>query len=150
MIRQMTKDDVSELVLLGAQMHEESYYRQDEYCPIKCAELGFQIVNSNGLLGLVAEENGEIIGFFLGIVQEQYFSKCLMSSDLLLYVKPQHRKGMAGYRLIKTYIQWAETFGVPRRNIALGQTANIDSIAVDRLYQKIGFFPVGTIYKLRG
>lgn len=150
MIREMTKDDVSDLVLLGSQMHEESYYRQDEYSPTKCAELGFQIVNSPGLLGLIAEVEGEIAGFFLGVIQEQYFSKCLMSSDLLLYVKPEHRKSLIGYRLIKGYIAWAEHFGVPKRNIALGQTANIDSVAVDRLYQKIGFVPMGTIYKLRG
>lgn len=150
MIREMTREDINMLVAMGGQMHAESYFKETEYSPEKCRELGEQLVDNPYLYGIVSEKDGEITGFFLGFIQEHYFSLGLMSSDLLLYVKPEYRSGMAGVRLIKAYIEWARSAGVEPKNIQLGQTAGIDPEVVDKLYKKLGFDSCGTIYKLRG
>jgi len=150
MIRQMVTDDIEALTSIGAAMHLESAYRHTEYSADKCRALGENIVASPRLVGLVSEINGEINGFFIGVVSEHYFSDTLMASDLLLYVLPEYRNGLSGVRLIKSYIEWAKESGVESDNIQLGQTAGIDPAVVDRLYKKLGFHPSGTIYKMRG
>lgn len=150
MIRRMVEDDIEVLTAIGGQMHSESAYGHTEYSPQKCAELGNTIVWNPMFVGLVSEINGVINGFFIGVISEHYFSATLMSSDLLLYVVPEHRNGLSGVRLIKSYIEWAKESGVEPCNIQLGQTAGIDPAVVDRLYKKLGFHPSGTIYKMRG
>jgi GNAT superfamily N-acetyltransferase len=150
MIREMTEADVDTLVAIGGQMHAESAYSKCEYSPDKCKAIGAEILDNPYIVGLVSEIGGEIVGFYLGVIQEQYFSNVLTSSDLLLYVKPEHRNGMSGLRLIKAYTKWAQEMGVSDEHIQLAQTADIAPEAVDRLYRKLGFSPCGTIYKLRG
>ena len=148
MIRQMISDDIEALTSIGAAMHLESNYKHTEYSADKCRALGENIIASPRLVGLVSEIDGEINGFFIGFVNEHYFSDTLMASDLLLYVVPEYRNGLSGVRLIKSYIEWAKESGVESGNIQLGQTAGIDPAVVDRLYKKLGFHPSGTIYKL--
>ena len=150
MIRQMTQDDIEALTSIGAAMHLESDYKNTEYSADKCRALGGNIIANPRLLGLVSESDGDINGFFIGVVSEHYFSDTLMASDLLLYVIPEYRNGLSGVRLIKNYIEWAKESGVEPSNIQLGQTAGISPAIVDRLYKGLGFDPSGTIYKMRG
>lgn len=150
MIREMAVDDIEMLVNLGANMHLESDYRYTEYSPDKCRELGCAVINSGHMLGLVSIRQNEITGFFIGGISEHYFSKGLISSDILLYVNPEHRGGLTGARLIKSYVKWAKCSGVPNDSIRLDQTAGIAPKIVDRLYKKLGFYPIGTHYKMRG
>ena len=150
MIRRMVEDDIEILTAIGGRMHSESAYSHTQYSADKCRALGENIIASPNLVGLVSEINGDINGFFIGVVSEHYFSDTLMSSDLLLYVVPKHRNGLSGIRLIKSYIEWAKESGIEPCNIQLGQTAGIDPAAVDRLYKKLGFHHCGTLYKMRG
>ena len=150
MIRQMVGDDIEALTSIGAAMHLESAYKHTDYSADKCRALGENIISSPRLLGLVSEVDGDINGFFIGVISEHYFSDTLMASDFLLYVIPEYRNGLSGVRLIKSYIEWAKESGIETGNIQLGQTAGIAPATVDRLYKKLGFHPSGTIYKMRG
>ena len=150
MIRPMTEEDIEALTSIGAAMHLESDYKNTEYSADKCRALGANIIENPHLLGLVSEVDGDVNGFFIGVISEHYFSDTLMSSDLLLYVIPEYRNGLSGLRLIKSYIAWAIESGVEPSNIQLGQTAGIDPHVVDRLNKNLGFDPSGTNYKKRG
>lgn len=148
MIREMTAGDVDVLVEMGSLMHDESLFKNTVYSPEKCRALGEVILSSDDMLGVVSLSDGQITGFFIGAIHEHYFSACLMSSDLLLYVLPDKRNGLTGVRLIKAYIEWARSRNIEDENIQLGETAGIDSAVVAKLYGKIGFIPRGTIYRL--
>ena len=75
MIREMTKEDIDILVAMGGQMHAESSYKETAYSPEKCRNLGDQLIDNPNLYGIVSEKDGEIAGFFLGFIQEHYFTR---------------------------------------------------------------------------
>ena len=63
-------------------------------------------------LALVCEVEGVQVGFCAAYVVSHFFGHDLTSGDFAVYVLPEHRKGMAGVKLIKGYLEWCESKGV--------------------------------------
>jgi GNAT superfamily N-acetyltransferase len=146
MIRPVTLDDLPAAVALGASMHHESYYAHLDYDPIKVMELGVLIVDNPSIYwGVVAEVDGEIVGFGAGYVAPHFFGHDLTSGDLAIFLTPEHRNGMVGVRMIKDYVRWCEERGV--KTPALGVSAGIKPERIGKLYERLGFTDKFTIYR---
>jgi len=59
---------------------------------------------------LVAEEDGELIGFFLGNVVEYFFSDEKIAQELVVVFKPEHRKKISPLliEMLTQFESWAE------------------------------------------
>ena len=143
-----SKFDIPIILEMGKQMHDTTSYENTDWCPLKVAELCINLINQPYMQAWIAESNGEPVGMFFGIIQEQYFGNTLKANDLLLYVLPEHRGGSHAYKMIQKYIQWSESCGVDREQICLGITTEVNEDAIDKFYVRMGFKRSGRIYKL--
>jgi len=138
MIRPVEYEDLEDCVNLGYLMHQESHYRFLDYSPTKIANLIERSkTNPDSICVFVAEKNGEIIGFFVGLKTEYWFGSDSMTCDLALYVKSDYRGCSAAPRMLKAYETWAE--GLDVKEINVGTSTDINSERTIGLYKKLGY-----------
>lgn len=141
--------DVDTCVQLGKAMHAEGAFRNLDYSADKCRAIGRLALAKHPTLfaWVVVDKGDKIIGMMIATVHEFYFGYDKIASDLLLYVDKTRRGGVGAVMLIQRYVDWAIAQGC--KEIQLGETTGINAEAVDKLYRKCGFVPVGTLYKRR-
>ena len=136
MIRQMTENDIPEVIELAAVMYRESInYRSLEFSPERVREIAAVVINTG--FAMVAVKAAQIIGMMAGSLVQPVFSRDLMACDFLLYVLPQHRGGTAAIRLVNAYVRWARQGRA--KMITVGVTAGIDNDAAIAFYRARGF-----------
>ena len=146
MIRRMRMQDVSLLISLGADMHKESRYAHLDFDPVKLLDLASQLLaDPDTHLALVYVVEDTAVGFCAAYVVEHFFGHDLTSGDFAIYVLPEHRKGMAGIKLIKSYLKWCESKGV--KEPLLGVSAGIIPDRIGKLYEHLGFTEKYIVYK---
>lgn len=150
MIRNIKYEDISALLDIGYKMHQEGHFKNTDYNLDKVTQLFITIINDDDKCCFVAEREGVIIGFFMGLACEHYFGHTLTSYDLLIYVDKDYRGGSTGVKLLTKYKEWALSLGIEQEQIRLGNSAEIDSVAVDRLFKFMGFREHGKLYVLKG
>ena len=138
MIRPVEYKDVDACISLGYLMQQESHYRFLTYSPVKIVSLIERSINQPDTVCIfVAEKDDEIIGFFVGLKTEYWFSTDTMTCDLVLYVTPEHRGCSAAPRLVKAYEEWASKLGVKELNI--GTSTDVNSDRTIGLYKRLGY-----------
>ena len=150
MIRPIQTSDIMQLLALGKKMHSEGHFKHTEYNKQNVIRLFMGIKDDDSKCCFVAVKAGETIGFFMGFLDTYYFGNTKTSYDLLIYVDEKHRGSSTGVKLLQCYINWARKHGVTDNNIRLGDSAEIDSEAVGRLYKHMGFREHGKLYVLGG
>lgn len=147
-IREMEAEDVHACIKLGELMHHESVYRHNDWDEKKLWALWNQHVQDPGVFCLlVAENEGEIIGAFVGFKFPHFFGNDICSSDLILFVKEEHRGGTAAPRLIKAYEKWARENGV--KEIQIGVSTGVHPERTAKLFEKLGFGDRAIYYRKR-
>jgi GNAT superfamily N-acetyltransferase len=142
MLRCATQADFPRLVELGRAMHDESSYASMPFDPaVLTNTLAF--VREKGFI-CVNEKDGHIDAVMVAVLSPSWFGPGLTASDLALYVEPAARGGTAAYRLIEAFIRWAESKGV--HAMYLGVTTGVHPEQTGRLYERLGFRPVGGFY----
>lgn len=82
----------------------------NQFCQIKeeiFAVIHLAYSNENHFFR-VAEINGKVIGLFIGHLENPIFSRNLIATDDLLFVKKEFRKGLIGMSLLHQFEKWAE------------------------------------------
>jgi len=137
-IREMTHEDVQYAASLGAAMHKESWFRDFDFDETKARSIwDFKVARPDRWCLFVAEDDNKIIGVFAGVAHEHFFGNHLVSSDLILYVDPEHRGGSAAPRLIKAYEEWAKKIGA--KDITIGVSTGVQEERTAKLFEKLGF-----------
>lgn len=146
-IRRATEADLPIMIELGAKMHEESVYSRFDYDPDKLLANGRDWLKFPDLYFLaVAEDNtGQVIGMYAGFISEYYFGRDLCAYDLLLFVDPSRRGGMAAVMLIKAFEEWAWSLGA--KEVCPGTTTMVAPERTSRLFHHLGYTVVGSIFK---
>jgi len=146
-VRKIKDIDIPALMKLGMEMHEEGAFRISKFSAEKVNEvLSFCLV-SDRFLCLVAEDNEEIIGLYIAVLTQDWFSEDLVAKDMALYITPSYRtKGLAQL-LVKEYLTWAEENKAI--SIGAGTNSGVNSEGVKRLYEGFGFNTVGYIFRKR-
>lgn len=144
MIRPATHADTLDLVYLAQQMHAESRYADRPFVDEKVATLVAACINSDEGIALVAVLEGEVVGGFLGGLDERCFNHDKVAFDYGLFVSPDRRGGILAIRMLERFGAWARERGaVP----SLGITTGVAPEASARLFQAAGFAPVGTLFE---
>lgn len=135
--RQAGGDDLADVMSLGRSMAAESprfsFLNYDEEKLLKVLEI---VIGQGGLF--VAHKGDVLIGFFIGIVSEHYFSPDLVAHDLAVYVHADYRKGMTGVRLIKIFEKWAfEEMNV--RVVSVSSNTGVKPERTLQLFTKLGY-----------
>lgn len=148
MIRPATHADIHVMLALGEKMHGESRYARHRWNVAKVGALITTLIESEDGLALVAETRGEIVGGFLGVVNEHYFTDAKVAADFALFVDPGRRGGIAASLLLAEYIAWARSRGASM--IQFGATTGVNHEASARLCKHVGMGQVGELFEIGG
>jgi GNAT superfamily N-acetyltransferase len=148
LIRHPQSRDIDELVEMGARMHAESAYSFLPYDRRKVRRFIQSCIDDPaGFCGLVAEEDHRLVGLFAGSLIEYFFCNDVVASDIVLYVDPEHRQGLAALRLVRAFSEWAAKRGA--REVCLSVSTNVKPDQTGAFYERLGFVRVGGVYKQR-
>lgn len=149
-IREAELKDLEQALVVGWEMHQESRYRNMEFNLDKVAQFFTFIIESSDYLFLIVEKNSQVVGGFIGYAMPTWFSDELAAGDFALYIYPEHRGGTAALRMVKQYLAWCESKGVPPDNIDLGITTGVHTEKTKAFYEKLGFEMTGLVMNYRG
>lgn len=143
MIRKGTMADMPAVLEMCKALHAESpRYRDRSFDEQKIMAGSRRMLEgtlTTEALGgaFIAEKNGEIIGMLGAFITETPFGHDRIATDYTLYVKPQHRGGMAAVRLIKAFEQWAIENGAS--DIIPGTSTMLNAERTRDLYLALGY-----------
>lgn len=146
-IRLFRESDLDQCLELGRIMHEESSFRVHPFVPERVAALATVCMTDSRFVAFVAERDGRIMGMFVGLIGDHYFSDATYATDMLLYVHPQDRGSTAAIRLMSTFEKWAVDKGCCE--IRVGAATGIDPQKTDRFFRGIGYSQCGIQYLKR-
>ena len=108
MIRDLTLDDVPRVLDLMQLMADESEYRvfglhRDRTEYILNGVIGYPNVFAAG-----AEIDGELVSILIAEINDHMFFDGKVASEVIMYVNPDHRKGLHANRLVDRFCLWSE------------------------------------------
>ncbi len=148
MIRRATIDDIEELILLAHKQYELSQFIKFnfDFDIDKLAQsLVFYITNENAL-ALIAEEDGEVTGYFYGIQISPMYSTVRQAVEMAMFVNPEYRGKQIGKQLVNEFINWGKESNIKVFQIENSTHADPERIA--KLYQHYGFNKIGGTYQM--
>lgn len=146
-VRSATADDLPALIALGAAMHAESAYAGFDYSSKKLYEMGLHYLAhpDTCFIAVCADDCGTIYGMHAGYICEYYFGRDLIASDLLLFVDPTKRGGMAAALLVRAFEEWA--FAKGAKEVCPGSSTMVAPERTAKLYERLGYTVVGNLFK---
>lgn len=139
-IRLAVEADVDTLIVMGRAMHAESpRYRGRAFSDDKLRGLAARLIGMqpDQAALIVATEGGELVGMFVALAVQDWFGDDWHLSELAVYVKPEHRGGMAFFRLVRAAERWAAGRGLPE--LEVGVSTGVASDAAVCAYQRLGY-----------
>jgi GNAT superfamily N-acetyltransferase len=94
---------------------------------------------------VVAEKEGQLLGSIAGSVHGNWYSDQPTLSDVWFYVFPEHRGTGAALKLLRAFKAMGEERNL---RISVGHVLGMDPERMDKLYQKLGFVRMGSIFGL--
>jgi GNAT superfamily N-acetyltransferase len=148
MIRPARQDDLPQLLELGRRMHQESVYRDFEFCERRLTSYLAMVLDTPGRYCLhVAEREGRIVGFLAGYLEPFLFGRETVAHDTAFFVDRSQRGTTTAKRLIDAFRGWARERGA--RELCLGVSSGIEPERVGAFYERLGLSRAGAIYKQR-
>lgn len=136
--------DYEQTLMLARMMHEESTFSIHPFNEQAVQQLADACVSNPDMVALLAERDGEIVGFIVGFALEHFFSDARFASDLALYVHPAHRGSTAAIRLMANFEAWSRSRNCVE--LRMGAATGITPEKTDRFYQGLGYSITGTQY----
>lgn len=146
-VREATLADVASILKLGKQLHQNSAYADKHFNDEKAGSVVAMMVDSETDSAFVAEDDGEIIGYFLGGLTYEWFSDDLLGFDYSVYVTPEKRNGRAAIKLFDAFENWAKAKDA--LYIHVGITTNINIEGSSRFYRFLGYKDGGIFFEKR-
>lgn len=146
-LRDPKQADITRLMELAKQMHAESpRFSQLRFNEIKACQFILAMMHPEHFFFKVVERHGQIVGGMAAMLTPQWFSDDLTASDIVLFIAPEHRGGMAAARLIKAYKEWAKQSGAVL--ISLGVSTGVMVEQTSQFMQAIGCKPYGYLFEV--
>lgn len=142
--------DIPELLEIAVQFWNESEtYNQR---PINLDKVRVQLQTlilypSQGCVLIVKDEEGKILGGFMGGLQEEWQSDSLMAFDYGIFVRAINRGSNIASLLLKAFIEWAKEQGATW--IQCGTATKIDTEKTISFYKKFGFEHTGSFLEMK-
>ncbi len=140
-IKVATVEDIDAVYLLCREFQAISPYADQEISKEKFYEfLEFYLQpDPNAHMVLIYETEGAIEGIIAGImtVGSHIFSTNRVATELVWYVREDHRRGMAPIRLLRAYEGWAKLMGA--KKVSLTAVDNEHREMLTAMYHKLGY-----------
>lgn len=144
-IRLATATDIDDAIKVGEKILKRSVYKADLFS-LQAKKVMLRALNDASMALWVAEHKGKIVGFFLAIKEQHWFSRKKYAADMCFVMDDQH--GNYAAPIIKQFIKWAKSD--PKvTDIHLAISSGLDNDGrTGRMYQNLGFTQVGGVYSL--
>ena len=148
MIRHATENDIENILKLGKELHNESpvfnvYKWNDE----KAKRFVSDLVADEYQCGILAYDGDELVGMILGCIESFYFSNETSLDEHFVYIKEHKRGTKLVFKLIKEWVNWGKQYNVS--DIWLKSTTGINSDKTNKLFNRLGFTQIGTMFRRR-
>lgn len=138
--------DIPILVKLGELFVKESpSYSQRGFVPERASAHLQSLIDGAGVVFL-AEDQGEIVGAYVGGITQDWQSYHKLAFDYVMYVHPLYRGRGVAKELTEVFIEWAKAMGANRINCGTATQVNTDACV--QLYESFGFQKVGVFLEL--
>ncbi len=148
-VRNAVPDDLWSLVSLGWKMQAESI---EPFPAVEAdrveKQLAMTIANPEALLCAVAVSDGETIGMVTAVAGDYAFSTEIRTCCDLLFVVPDRRGLVAAKYLVAAFTDWSDGLGA-KTNI-MGVSTGVNPERTGRLFELLGFAPMGITYRRGG
>lgn len=135
-IRNANLEDVPRIIELAKQFHAVSGYECLELDDDTMQRLAFTSIEQS--LCPVAEVNGEIVGFLLGLQFPALMNANVMvGTEIAWWVEPEHRNKPIGVRLLKYVEQQAKSKGLKYWSMMCLEQLNADGL--ESIYERMGY-----------
>lgn len=148
-VRFAQMDDLEQLLILGERMRQESIVPYPEINSVMVRE--FLKISTQGsgqgyaFAALVAEEDGELVGFMAAFCGPPIFSTEPAAHHSIFYVTPERRGSFAAKKLISAYEQWAEDQGAVAAEICVD--TGLFTERTGKFYERLGYQFMGGKYR---
>ncbi len=90
----------------------------------------------------VFEDDGEIVGAIVGLLNEMYMSQTIIATELAWFVSKDYRGKKGSILLLKTFEDWAKNNNA--NYVCMGDIHGI--ISLEKLYTRMGYSKCETTY----
>lgn len=144
MIKQLTRDDVPDLMSLAQEMHFDSVYSNYPLDLRRVAANMELLIDHEQTLSIGYEIGGKLAGAFFGQVTLDLWVDVMVANDIIFYVGIAYRSTRAGVVLIKAFEDWSNNKGadVIRPVVYAGVNNDVAGSVLSRL----GYRGAGTIF----
>lgn len=144
-VRLAQPQDIDDAIKVGEKILKRSVYKADLFS-LQAKKIMLRAINDASMNLWVAEHNNVIVGFFLAIKEQHWFSRKKYAADMCFVMEDAH--GNYAAPIIRRFIKWAKAD--PKvTDIHLAISSGLDNDGrVGRMYQNLGFTQVGGVYSL--
>lgn len=128
-----------DLDALGALLHEGHQREVLRDIPVDVGKARYMLMQYIVRRSCFAYVSDDVNGALFGDVQQAWYSRALVASDLFFYA----RDG-SGIRLLHDFCQWAIQMGA--QAIQMESTSGIEPERVSKLFEKFGLQRVGAVH----
>lgn len=146
-VSDIEKEDVLALWPILEEMHAEGDFRDIPIDYDKVNKILSLCVESDDFMCVIMRHEDRIIGFYIALITNEWFSNEPSAGELALYITPEYRSTGLAPILINRYLSWARKKNV--KIISAGTTSNVNSEKTKRLYEGFGFNTIGFLFRLR-
>ncbi len=149
LIRNATSTDIAPLIRFGYLIHAESKFSTLSFDAEKVQQTLESIIGSkNGTHCCFIAENSEkqLVGVFIGCMEEYFFSRSLMAHSILIYVHPKWRGSSAAVKFIHAFRKWA--MNREALEVCIGVASGVTIGRTDRFLKRLGFSVTGGNYSM--
>lgn len=129
------KQDVIDMVHA---MHKESV----KFCDMSLDTDKIIKIAESHYCGLYLKD-GKPVGYMFGVKHPTFFGHDIVATELMLYLKPEHRGGFGAVRLIQDFEKWCKNQGCVEINV--GSSVQVATETTKKLYTKLGFTERGFV-----
>lgn len=144
MIRPANYSDLDAMARLGEIMHQESRFKVLTYDYDKVVATLRWLISEQQFV-VVSEQNGEIIGGFVGAAMPHWASPDLVAFDYALFIRPECRGTTVPFRLVREFRRWANERGAKLITAGISTGVHVEKTAA--LYEAAGFKRIGYLYE---
>lgn len=140
-IREATEEDIFDILVLAREFSKEAprtHKWNREKTELFCRAA---IENSNTTL-LVLEEDGEVVGAIVGLLNEMYMSQTIIATELAWFVSKDYRGKKGSILLLRTFEKWAKDNNADY--VCMGDIHGI--VTLENLYTRMGYSKCETTY----
>lgn len=143
-VRLAKPEDITAALELGRFILERSVIKS-KVNDLHARKTMLRCMNDKSMSMWVAEHKGKVVGFLMAIKEQEWYSTDKYATDICFCVHPQH--GNYAPTLIRRFRKWAKSD--PKvTDIFMAISTGLDKDGrAGRMYQKLGFAPVGGMYR---